>query len=31
MNLSVSAVEALLHRAKRNLHQLLYQYFERKV
>lgn len=31
MNLSVSAVEALLHRAKKNLHQLLYQYFERKV
>ena len=31
MDLSVSAVEALLHRARKKLHDLLYQFFEHKV
>lgn len=31
MNLSVSAVEALLHRAKKNLHKMLYKYFEKYI
>lgn len=29
MNLSLSAVEALIHRAKKNLHKELYNYFEK--
>ena len=29
MELSLSAVEALIHRAKKSLHQRLYEYFER--
>jgi RNA polymerase sigma-70 factor, ECF subfamily len=31
MSLSVSAVEALLHRAKKSLHSQLYHYFEERV
>ena len=31
MGLSVSAVEALIHRARKKLHDLLYQFFEHKV
>ncbi len=29
MDLSLSAVEALMHRAKKNLHKELYNYFEK--
>ncbi len=29
MNLSLSAVEALMHRSKKNLHKLLYDYYEK--
>lgn len=31
MELSLSAVEALMHRAKKNLHRLLYNHFEKKL
>ncbi len=31
MELSLSSVEALMHRAKKNLHKLLYNYFEKKL
>lgn len=31
MALSVSAVEALIHRAKKNLHKLLYAYYEKHI
>ena len=31
MDLSLSAVEALMHRAKQNLHKLLYEYFEKQT
>lgn len=30
MELSLSAVEALMHRAKKNLHKLLYDYYEKQ-
>jgi len=31
MDQSLSAVEALIHRAKKNLHKHLYNYFERQI
>lgn len=31
MNMSLSAVEALIHRAKKNLHKQLYNYFEKHL
>jgi RNA polymerase sigma-70 factor (ECF subfamily) len=31
MDLSLSAVEALIHRAKKNLYKQLYRYFEKQV
>jgi RNA polymerase sigma-70 factor (ECF subfamily) len=31
MDLSVSAVESLIHRAKKNLHKLLYSYYETQM
>ena len=31
MEVSLSAVEALMHRAKKNLHKLLYDYYENKI
>jgi RNA polymerase sigma-70 factor (ECF subfamily) len=31
MGLSVSAVESLIHRAKNNLHKLLYDYYEKHI
>ncbi|RMG41166.1 MAG: sigma-70 family RNA polymerase sigma factor, partial [Methanobacteriota archaeon] len=31
MELSVSAVESLIHRAKNNLHRMLYEYYEKQI
>ncbi|RMD48162.1 MAG: sigma-70 family RNA polymerase sigma factor [Ignavibacteria bacterium] len=31
MSSSVSSVESLLHRAKKNLHKILYDYYEKKI
>ncbi|GAB4330500.1 MAG: RNA polymerase sigma factor [Calditrichia bacterium] len=31
MELSISAVEALIHRAKKNLHKMLHEYFEKHL